>query len=507
MKKIKIIKSALFVLILFVFASCSDFLEIDPYGKSEADQYYSTEEEVGLALIAAYDMIHTDQFDGWASTFFMKQLPSDGTNCGGGGASDQPQYQKLDDFNWTSENEGITNYYRINYYGIYRCNQILTNTTVSSALVDQYLAEALFLRAYFYFELNVAFGGVPLWLVPPTTISEGKARASKAEVYAQVESDLLAAIPDLPNKSVYAGTADAFRTSKQAAQALLGKVYLYQEKYGDAIDAFEDVIASEGTDVDLEADFEELFKHSTEFGIESLFEASFIEENKTWADVGWDRTSDDNRHMQLSGPRGPFDGGTSGIIGGWGFNAPTQKLYDAFGTDPRRVMTIISTAELASLYGGSFEDAHDTEGMIRTKMTTYASETVDGSVATPELNYTTNWRLIRYADVLLMAAEAYHFDSQDGVALGLINQVRQRVGATDYVGLTGTDLFDALVLERQMELAYEGHRFWDLVRWGLADTELSSLGFVAGKHEVFPIPLDEILNNSELDASSQNPGY
>ena len=145
--------------------------------------------------------------------------------------------------------------------------------------------------------------------------------------------------------------------------------------------------------------------------------------------------------------------------------------------------------------------------MIRTKLTTYETETNSNDGNTPELNFGTNWRLIRYADVLLMAAEAYHFNGNDTRALELINQVRARAGAEELTGLSGNALFEALVTERQVELAYEGHRFWDLVRWGLAGQELSSLGFISGKHELFPIPLDEILNNPELDASSQNPGY
>ena len=488
--------------------SCKGFLDVDPYGKADADLYYSTEEEVGLALIAAYDMVHSDQLNGWSSAVFIKQLPSDGTNCGGGGASDQPQYQDLDDFNWSTENAGIKAYYQVNFYGIYRCNQIINKTTVEgSALVDRMIAEAKFLRAYFFFELNVAFGGVPLRLQAPETVTEGMARSTPDEVYAQIEADLADAIAGLPNKSEYS-QADKFRASKQSAQALLGKAHLYQKDYSAAINVFEDIIAVEGTEVDLEADFAELFKASTEFGIESLFEASFVSEGKNWGNANWDRVADDNRHIQLQGPRGPFDGGTSGILAGWGFNAPTQKLYDAFeDTDPRRLMTIISTQELEDIYGGSFIDGHDTESMIRTKLTTYASETNGDNGNTPELNFGTNWKLIRYADVLLMAAEAYHFNGADGTALDLVNQVRMRSGASELTGITGDALFDLIVNERQVELAYEGHRFWDLVRWGLADDELSSLGFISGKHELFPIPLDEILNNPEMDASSQNPGY
>lgn len=126
----------------------------------------------------------------------------------------------------------------------------------------------------------------------------------------------------------------------------------------------------------------------------------------------------------------------------------------------------------------------------------------------PEVNYSTPFKIIRYADVLLMAAEAYNKDNQDSKAVALIKQVRERAGATDHSSwenLTGTDLFNVIVKERQLELAFEGHRFWDLVRWGLADQEIP--GFVKGKHELFPIPLTEINLNSAIDLSDQNPGY
>lgn len=508
MKNYKYISLA-FAGALALFTSCSsDFLDVDPYGKSDASSYYQTENEISMGLVAAYDMLHSDQIFGWSSTNFIKQLPGDDTNCGGGGESDQPQYQALDNFNWTPENQGIKAFYQINYFGIYRCNQLINNANSATPLMKRMIAEAKFLRAYYYFDLTVAFGGVPLRLKAASSINEGLPKSTPADVYAQIEKDLTDAIAALPNKSTYTG-GDKFRASKQAAQALLGKAYLYQKKYNNAATVFAEVISKEGTEVGLTPNFSDISKASSEFGIESLLEASFISEGKNWGNVNWDRNANDNRHIQLEGPRDPWVGGTSGINGGWGFNPPTRKLYNAFeANDPRRLQTVISTTELQTLYGGNFTDAWDTESMIRTKFTTFASETTGANGATPELNFNTNWRLIRYADVLLLAAEAYHFSTpaNDTKALECINKVRARAGATTLT-VTGTALFNAIVKERFVELAYEGHRFWDLVRWDLADQELHSLGFVKGKHEHFPIPLDEMKSNSGLTPADQNPGY
>lgn len=202
-----------------------------------------------------------------------------------------------------------------------------------------------------------------------------------------------------------------------------------------------------------------------------------------------------------------------GLNAGWGANVPTGKIGDLLYADDgvaRRQASVISEDDFIAGGGEvdrSVADFHwaNYENYIRLKFSTYASET---GAPVPEVNYSTPFKIIRYADVLLMAAEAYNKDNQDDKAVPLIKQVRERAGATDHSSwenLTGTDLFNVIVKERQLELAFEGHRFWDLVRWGLADQEIP--GFVKGKHELFPIPLTEINLNSAIDLSDQNPGY
>jgi hypothetical protein len=214
---------------------------------------------------------------------------------------------------------------------------------------------------------------------------------------------------------------------------------------------------------------------------------------------------ENNITWQLTGPRGDyFQPGTTGLIGGWGFNYPKQRLYDAFvaaGDNVRKSASVLSLADLRAL-GGDWtnESSWGWDGCIRVKYGTRMDETNGDAGAVAELNYGTNLRLIRFADVLLMAAEANHKAGEDGKATIYLNRVRQRAGLAPFSG----DIMTAIKKERELELSFEGVRFLDLVRWGDAPAALGSLGFTAGKHEVFPIPQDEMRNNSK---ATQNNNY
>jgi hypothetical protein len=214
---------------------------------------------------------------------------------------------------------------------------------------------------------------------------------------------------------------------------------------------------------------------------------------------------ENNISWQLTGPRGDyFVPGETGLIGGWGFNYPREDAYQVFvdeGDVTRRGASLLSLDDLRA-QGGDWtnEDSWGWGGYIRVKYGTRTSETNGENGAVLELNYGTNLRLLRYADVLLMAAEANHFAGDDGKAAIYLNQVRSRANLGTYTG----DIFEAIVRERQMELCFEGVRFLDLIRWGKAPEVLGSFGFVAGKHELYPIPADEMRNNTN---AVQNPGY
>lgn len=504
MKK-RIINKILVVLVVFLaITSCKkDFLETAPYGKLSVDNFYKTDADAQNALIAAYDILQWTNAMDWQSVWLAKSLPSDETTCGGSSAGDQPPLQELDKFNYSAGNPVIKDVYRSQYYGIYRCNMVINKVDPINDLRKQVIAEAKCLRAYYYSELVMMFGKVPLILTELSPSEYKQPQAEVAAIYAQIEKDLNDAIAVLPVKSAYA-MADKFRVSKGTAQALLGKVFLYEQKWKDASDAFEAVIAS--NEYQLSTDYSTLFKKNQEFGVESLLEVSYTsEKGYDWGSFQWggNRNMENDITWQLCGPRGDyFVAGNSGMIGGWGFNYPTKAIYDAYEPgDIRRAASVWSIPDLRAL-GGDWTgtDAYGFNGYFRVKYGTFSSET-GGPVA--ELNYGTNLRLIRYADVLLMASEAYYRQGLEDKSRAMLKLVRTRAGLPE-VTATGTALFDAIVKERETELAFEGLRFFDLVRWGLAPAVLGSQGFVTGKHEHFPIPLDEMTNNNLL---KQNPGY
>lgn len=508
-RTINIILSTTLVALLLLSVSCTeDFLETDPIGKATVDNFYETDRDAEMALMSAYDILQWKHASGsWNSTYLVKVLPTDDVNGGGGGEGDQPRLQRIDNFNYGPENDAISAVYQTDYFGIYRANKVINKTEPESDYRKQIIAEAKFLRAYYYFELVSMFGAVPLNLEDLAPSEYSQPRAPKEDVYAQIESDLQDAIAGLPVKSEYPGR-DKFRASKGAAQALLGKAHLYQEEWGEAAGYFDDVITS--GEYELVNDYASLFTNAEEFGDESLLEVSYTsQEQYNWGNFPWaSRAVESNIVVQLMGRRWDqgFDPGNTDLLGGWGFLPPTPEIYNTFSNDDkRRPETVISEDTLIAWGGGiNGGDAYDYEGYIKIKYAPRVGETTWEGGATGELNFGTNFRMIRYADVLLMAAEAYMRDGNEDRARTELNKVRDRAGLVD-VTASGPDLFDAIVQERRRELAFEGHRFLDLIRWDLADDELSDRGFVEGKHNLYPIPLDEMRNNKEI--TENNPGY
>jgi starch-binding outer membrane protein, SusD/RagB family len=397
-------------------------------------------------------------------------------------------YQTLDDYTFDATNDKVRDAWRMCYFSIYRANKVINKSDDLTPLRKRLIAEAKTLRAYNYFELVTLWGDVPLVLddIPPSQFTSTP-RAPKADVFKQIEKDLTEAAAVLPLKTAYS-LADRFRVSKGTAQALLGKTYLYEQKWSDAATQFDLVINSNVYSV--APSIAVAFSQAGEFGQESIFEISYSNgRSYDWGNFPWGAAPESNIHIQLMGPRGDFytKAPADSLIAGWGFIRPKTKLWNAFiadGSVARRNQSIMSQTELIAA-GGNWTAPNDWdyEGYFQRKYGSFANQT-GGPIG--ELNYGTNWRQIRYSDVLLMAAEAY-YRTDETKARGYINQIRQKRGVAD-VTATGAALFEAIVRERQVELAFEGVRFQDLVRWGRAVTELGPLGFQAGKHEVLPIP-------------------
>jgi len=499
----------LLTLLSMCFSCSKDFLEVEKRGLIAQEDFYQTDDEALQAIAAIYDILQMNYSSVWHSGWFLKTLPGDEVNGGGGNAGDQPQIQALSSFEYTPSNDVIYQFFRRCYFGIYRANVLLENVEGDTDAKKIALAEAKALRAFFNFELVTLFGEVPLVnevIADATQYAQPAAEISA--IWAQIETDLNAAIVDLPLKSEYPA-AQKFRFAKGTAQALLGKALLYQEKYAAAAEQFADVI--ESAEYDLAPDFSRVLRADTEFGTESLLEISFaMDDGQNWGTFDWGdpRANENNIIWQLCGPRGDgyFEGGNSGLNNGWGFAPATTDIFDAFTqdgvVDNRRASSVMSEEELIALGGDlrlNGELAYDTEGVVRLKYGTWLDETDVSNVA--ELNYGTNIRLIRYADVLLMAAEAYNKSGDDASALIELNKVRARVNMPDIDA--ADDVFEAIVRERQLELAFEGHRFLDLIRWGKAAEVLGSRGYEA-KHRYFPLPQLELDINPNLE---QNPDW
>ncbi|CAL2061273.1 RagB/SusD family nutrient uptake outer membrane protein [Tenacibaculum sp. 190524A05c] len=504
-----------FIMFLGAISCSEDFTNNPREDVQDLKTFFLEEDNVEQAVIGVYDLMQYNYGRDWHSAFLVKLLPGDDANCAGGNSNDQAQLQDIDDYaNVATSNPSIESMWNLFYRTIAMSNLIIENLADSDVSnKDRAIAEAKFFRAWCYFELTTMFGDIPLRLTVPKGAEDfGLAKSSRADVYVAIENDLRDAITNLPEKS---GVADSFRVSKGAAQAVMGKVLVFQEKYAEAVPFFESVINNPSHD--LQSNIADVWSVSNEFGVESLLEIGYISTTgRDWGNIAWGGRNESNLHIQLMGPRGDgiFGVGSIGLLNGWGFNLPTNKLamaFDAAGDTNRKSATLMTEAELIAA-GGSVDASAatggviwDYEGAIRIKYATKSEDTSADGVR--ELNYSTNFRLLRYAEVLLLAAEAYNMSGNDPQARIELNKIRNRAGLADIPSSTaGNDLFDAIVNEKFLELAHEGQRFWDLVRWGRASTELSGTGYSV-KNNLYPIPQTEIDKNSELTAADQNPGY
>jgi hypothetical protein len=390
-------------------------------------------------------------------------------------------------------NNELRSLMRWNYAGITRANYILEfQNNIDFSGKDQIIAEAKFLRAFYYFELVKFFGDVPLVIDRRIGASEVTQldRSPKSEVYAQIEQDLIESAAVLPVIARAKG-----RATKGAAQSLLGKVYLYQNKNSDAAQILDEVINS-GT-YSLIADYADLFSVANENNSETVFDVEY-----TGAEGGGYGCL-----VCLEGNAGPGFHGIrqyNGPVYGDGnsYNLPTQNLYDAFASnDPRRDLTVLDIDAFiaAQPNAASITYAIGAGGHTGFYNNKYIKRQGEIGLPDDDLTSPVNYRVIRYADVLLMAAEAHYQNGNSGSAQNYLNQVRNRVGLSSINISSVQEIWN----ERRLELACEGHRFFDLVRTGQAATNIS--GFQLNKHELFPIPQIEI----DLAGGkwNQNSGY
>lgn len=504
MKNTNKIYNILFVGVILTLTSCGkDFLELDPRGTQLETNFYQTEEEIFQGLVATYDVLQWGGTNGWTMKLGLLNAASDDTYAGGSDASDQPSWVAFDDFTLDPFLGPQSGFWNKNYTGIYRANLVMEKIEqledVTPEFKSRVIAEAKFLRAFFYFDQVRFFGDIPL--IDHVLSGDElytQTQSSKEEIYAFIEQDLndARATFELPESL----PADELgRVTKGAVTALLGKVILYQNDESRMVEAaalFDELINS-GL-YSLESDFGRIFSNDNEFGVESVFEIQHSGASRG----GWESFANGTEGLydvQFFGMR-DYVGPDYAV--GWSFCPVTEKLVDLMRFDPRFEHTIID-GKLLKQQGATYTEGYqNTDFFIRKYAGLQAERALDGE---PALNWSKNVREIRYADVLLMAAEAYVRAGDAAVARGYLNQVRQRVSLQPVTGLSGDALLNVIYRERQLELATEGHRFFDLVRTGRASEELGDQGFVEGVHEVLPIPQTEIdISQGNL---TQNSGY
>ncbi len=482
--------------------SCSkDIIDLSPRGTVLESNFYKNEAELFQGLVAAYDPL------GFATGFTMKMgllnAASDDTHAGGSDASDQPIWVAYDKFAMDPNLGPQAGLWSKNFTGIYRANLVIEKAegTVAGLTADKkarYIAEAKFLRAYYYFDLVRWFANVPLVTATPAADAIYKqTQATPAAVYAQVEKDLKDAIAtsQLP-ESVSAD--ELGRITKGAAKAMLGKVILFQNntaRMGEAAILFEEVINSNV--YALEKNYGDIFKPDNKFGKESIFEIYSSGNRKGDWGMGIDG-NEGNKDVQFCGMR-DFVGGT--YANGWSFCPVSLDLVNFMKTDPRFAETVVDGKALKAA-GASYTAGYQNTDYFIKKYAPLAS--FKATSGEPALNWGYNIKEIRLADVLLLAAECFNRSGNDAKAQTYLNRVRTRVALPSKT-TTGATLLEDIYTERRLELATEGMRFWDLIRTGKAATVLAGQGFKAGKHEILPLPQSEI--DIMQGAFKQNAGY
>lgn len=512
------------------FTGCADFLEEPVRGQQELDEYFKTEDECRQQITGCYQSL---AFDDWWQVykFYVAADMCTDDMWMGNTSQDPGEYRDLAHYTGNTYGAGncCQNFWQYRYKGILRCNIAIERIPAvafeNENLKKRYIAEAKMLRAFQYFDLIRNFGGVPLvmGMKMPSEV-QGIRRASVADSYAVVERDLLDAIIDLPKRSGYSSN-DLGRATKGAAQGLLAKVYLYQEKYEEAEEVLQELICrgeylGESCEYDLMENFSQVWDLNYNNNEESLFEI------QTNSDISYPLGQ---RISVICGSRDDS---------GWAWGLPTSNLEKAYSSnDARLKWTIIKNGqdvagdEKARGYTIKPDD-HKSARVTRKLYIPKDNRPDPYDAAHNPLNY----RLLRFADVLLMYAEVENALSHDDEARWALNRVRERAGLADAVS-SGNELRDAIRLERRLELALENNRLYDLRRWkengkpaicrvmgrngsfvrynltysdsyeanNQKERSDKGINFDETRDLLFPIPTTEVtMSNGSIE---QNPGY
>lgn len=493
------LRKIFFSLVLMLsFYGCSDFLENPPLGQLTDVTFPSTEQDLVLAVNGMYNTLRIWNFH--EGGYPISDIMSDDARKGSSPPDQLPTIGTFDNFTFDASEGSMERWWSTLYQGVKRSVLVLTalpNIQLPAQDKTRYEAEARFFRGYIYFLLTTAWGDVPLVtsLNPPRNIT----RTSKAQIYSQIiVPDLTFAIQNLPEKSGLSA-AEMGKATKGAARGILAKAYLYIGDFTNAeIYALEVINSGEYA---LDPDFSNVFSVAGEHGSGSIFEIGAIPES-SFAAGG-------NQYANTMGVRG-----TPNL--GWGFGRPSIDLIDFFGPDdPRMDATVLFVGEviggISVLGDGTTPDITYVPGTNQILERETYNQKVFVPGTTTDVTWGHNRRVLRYADVLLIGAEAMNENDKPAQALTYLNMVRARARGEnpnilpDITVMNKDLLRDAILEERRRELAMEGQRFWDLVRTGRAEEVLGPLGFIAGKHELLPIPRNEV--DISEGSIQQNPNW
>lgn len=529
MKRFNIISVLLVALAL---TSCNGWLKEQEPATTTVENYFNSGLSCQYATTGAYVPLMWEYQSTYFSEWFIGDIVSDDALKGGQNVADMGAVYDLENFKTNTNNQVLLEYYRAQYQGIGRCNMALKyipgvacDADMDQAKKDRFIGELKFLRALYYFRLVRIFGGVPL----TTEILEGEAswkkdRATVDQIYNQIIADLTDAESKLWEKSKYPA-AELGRATKGAAQAMLLKVNLYRagdgyigtEKgsYAEARKWGDKIIQSK--QYSLCTNWWDNFSLEGENGPESVFEIQYSSDGTGDygpSSEGGEGYTRGTFTLVLTRSRNPERGA------GWGFNKPSQNLFNEFEDgDARRDQTIFKPEKLQN------DEIYLDNPYVSLKyaMMSEFPETTDLHDSRGPLNN----KVIRYADVLLMYAEACAKAGAgtSGSAEWALNEIRTRANMATYpnynIKINGAEitptLEEAIRHERRVELAMEGHRWFDICRWGKAYEIMTAYkaqesaaakaemaDFQKGKHELFPIPSQEMQLSG---ISQQNPGY
>ena len=451
----------IFILVLLIFVSCSkEFTELAPISERNADNFYKTASDMEVAVNAIYGTLKSNgAFN--QSYWILQELRSDNTFWDGTGLAEEVTV--FDRFNDISTSNITEDAWESSYLGISRANIVLNrieNIDMDASLKSRLKGEALFLRSFYYYNLAVLFGNIPLIINETTSVAEGNEhrQVTAAEVYNQIVTDLIDAEAGLPAKA----SATNGRATKGAAATLLAKVYLTKGEASNAETALRRVLTYGYT---LVNDYSLLWGVENEYNSESIFEVDF-------------QGGLSNQGNQFTNQ---FHGILSQAVTSGHRNIPEQDLIDAYET-------------------GDLRFAASIDGVVNGVNTGYTIKFGTTNSYNDD-DAPNNWPVFRYADVLLMLAEAI---GESDEAYGFINQVRNRAGLAPIDATTPGTFVDKLLHERRVELAFENHRWPDLLRMNKAESVMTAQGKNINGKFLYAIPQREIDLNSNF---SQNSGY